>query len=64
MPKMKISKTVKDRLSVTGSGKIMRRRVGQRHKMIHKSQSNKRRGRLAQQVTGKLEKKIRKLLGV
>ncbi len=64
MPKMKISKTVQDRFKVTGSGKVMRRKIGQRHLQSHKSSSNKRRNAHPVQVTGKLEKKLKKLLGI
>ena len=61
---MRISKTIKDRFKVTGTGKILRRKAGQRHLKIHKSKANKRRGKLPIQVIGKFEKKIKKLLGV
>lgn len=64
MPKMKISKTVKDRFKVTGRGKVMRRKIGQRHLMAHKSSANKRRNSHPVQVVGKLEKKLKKMLGI
>ncbi len=64
MPKLKISKTVRDRFKVTGTGKIMRRKIGQRHLKATKSRRNIRRGKEPIQVTGVLEKKLKKLLGI
>ncbi len=61
---MKISKTVADRIKVSANGKLMRRKVGHRHLKIHKSRTNIRRGKEPIQVTGLLEKKIKKLLGI
>lgn len=61
---MKISKTVVDRLKITGGGKVMRRKVGHRHLTSNKRATNKRRAAEPIQVVGKLEKKIKKLLGV
>ncbi len=64
MPNMKIHKTIVDRFKVTGRGKILRRKIGQRHLKIHKSKTNIRRGNRDIQVTGLLEKKLKKLLGI
>ncbi|MCL4390534.1 MAG: 50S ribosomal protein L35 [Patescibacteria group bacterium] len=64
MPKLKISKSVQDRFKVTGSGKIMRRKIGQRHKHAAKRRTNLRRGKEPMVVTGKLEKKLKRLLGI
>ncbi len=64
MPKLKISKTVRDRLRVTASGKIFRRKIGQRHLKGSKRRTNLRRGKEPIQVTGPLRRKIKKLLGV
>lgn len=61
---MKISKTVRDRFKVTGSGKVLRRKIGHRHLIITKSRTNVRRAKRPIQVTGPLEKKVKKLLGI
>ncbi|KKU91912.1 MAG: 50S ribosomal protein L35 [Microgenomates group bacterium GW2011_GWA1_48_10] len=64
MPKQKISKTVKDRFKVTGTGKIIRRKIGYRHLLKSKRKTAIRRAKKPIQVTGALEKKIKKLLGI
>ncbi|MCL4397505.1 50S ribosomal protein L35 [Patescibacteria group bacterium] len=64
MPKMKMSKTVRDRFKVSANGKIMRRKIGQRHLKATKSRANIRRGKVPIQVVGVLEKKLKKLLAV
>lgn len=64
MPKMKISKTVRDRFKVSANGKIMRRKIGQRHLKAAKSRRNIRRGKIPVQVIGIVEKKIKKMLGI
>jgi large subunit ribosomal protein L35 len=56
MPKLKISKTVKDRFKVTGTGKIMRRKSGMRHLMSHMRATAKRRNAKPVEVVGKLRK--------
>lgn len=61
---MKIPKTVRDRFKVTANGKILRRKIGQRHLKSSKTSANARRGKRLVQITGKLEKKIKKLLGI
>ena len=61
---MKTSKTVRDRFKVSANGKIMRRKIGQRHLKASKSRANIRRGKIEVQVVGMLEKKLKKLLGV
>ncbi len=62
MPKMKLSKTVRDRFKVSANGKVMRRKIGQRHLKAAKSRRNIRRGKKGVQVIGVLEKKLKKLL--
>lgn len=42
MPKMKTNKSVASRFKVTGSGKILRRKPGKRHKLTKKSSKRKR----------------------
>lgn len=64
MPKMKISKTIRDRFKVTGTGKILRRKSGQRHLKASKSRANIRRGKKNILVIGKVEKKLKKMLGI
>ena len=61
---MKLSKTVRDRFKVSANGKIMRRKIGQRHLKATKSRSNIRRGKVPIQVIGVLEKKVKRLLKV
>ena len=62
--KMKISKTVRDRFKVTGTGKILRAKTGHRHNIAKKSRANVRRGKVPIEVTGPLKIKIKKLLGI
>lgn len=64
MPKLKISKTVRDRFKVTKNGKILRRKIGMRHLRGSKRRTIIRRGKEPILVTGRLEKKLKKLLGV
>ena len=59
-----MSKTVRDRFKVSANGKIMRRKIGQRHLKATKSRANIRRGKVPIQVVGVLEKKLKKLLAV
>ncbi len=42
MPKMKTNKAVASRFKVTGTGKLVRRRPGRRHKLTKKSSLRKR----------------------
>ncbi len=64
MPKQKISKTVRDRFKITGTGKILRGKIGHRHNISKKSRANVRRGKKPVEVTGVLAKKLKKLLGI
>ncbi len=64
MPKIKIPKSVKDRLKVTGGGKILRRKSGMRHLRSSKSRGNIRRGKIMVRVLGPTRKKVKKLLGI
>ena len=64
MPKLKISKTVRDRFKISAGGKLMRRKIGQRHLKASKSRANVRRGKVPVRVTGVLEKKVKKMLGI
>lgn len=42
MPKMKTNKSVASRFKVTGTGKLVRRRPGRRHKLTKKTSLRKR----------------------
>lgn len=64
MPKIKNSKSVRDRFKVSKNGKIMRRKIGQRHLKSNKRRTNLRRGKEPIQVTGSLEKRLKKLLSI
>lgn len=64
MPKMKISKSVRDRFKITKNGKIIRRKIGHQHLKSNKRKTNLRRAKEPIQVTGSLEKKLKKLLGI
>lgn len=64
MPKIKNSKSVRDRFKISKNGKIMRRKIGQRHLKSNKRRTNLRRGKEPIQVTGALEKKLKKLLSI
>lgn len=61
---MKTTKSVASRFKVTGGGKIMRRKIGQRHLHITKRRTNLRRGKRPIIVTGILRSKVKKLLGI
>lgn len=63
MPKQKTHSGAKKRLRVTGSGKIMRERVNNRHLAEHKSSRRKRRLQMDQVLVGGDRAKARKLLG-
>lgn len=63
MPKMRISKSVRDRFKISKSGKIIRRKIGQRHLKSNKSRTNLRRGKEPIEVKGAMRQKLRKLLG-
>ncbi len=64
MPKMKTTKSAADRFKVTASGKILRAKIGHRHKAMGKSKRNERRGNIPVEVLGVMKKKVRTLLRV
>ncbi|MBI4099535.1 50S ribosomal protein L35 [Candidatus Microgenomates bacterium] len=64
MPKQKISKTIRDRIKITGGGKLIRRKIGMRHLKGSKRATTIRRGKEPIRVTGHLERKLKKLLGI
>lgn len=60
--KPRTHKGASKRFKVTGSGKIMHRGQGARHRITHKAKSAVRRLRRMQIVEGAMGKKIQKLL--
>ena len=60
---MKIKKSVSKRFKVTKRGKVIRGRQYGRHLRINKSKSQKRRHKRPKIMTGKIAKKIKKMLG-
>ncbi|MDO8504083.1 MAG: 50S ribosomal protein L35 [bacterium] len=62
--KMKIRKSVRRRIKVTGTGKLLRRQSFGRHLKASKSGSRSRRLKRSVVVSGKFEKKLRNILGV
>ncbi len=63
MPKNKTHSGAKKRFRVTGSGKIMREKVGHRHLLEHKSSKQKRAMQSDQVVHRDNVKQVRTLLG-
>lgn len=63
MPKNKTHSGAKKRFRVTGSGKIMRERVGVRHLLEHKTSTRKRRLGSDAVVAPADVRKAKKLLG-
>ncbi len=63
MPKLKIRKSVADRFKITKNGKVLRRIMGHRHLKSNKRKTCLYRGKKPILVVGKIEKKIKKLLG-
>ncbi len=61
---MKTTKSAASRFKVSGTGKVIRRKIGQRHLHITKSRSNLRRGKQAIVIHGIQLKKVRRLLGI
>lgn len=64
MPKKKTNKAVASRFKVTGSGKLMRRHPGRRHKLSKKSSQQKRRLGHDALVPETEVKKYKHLMGV
>ena len=62
--KQKTRKSASNRFKVTGSGKIMRRIQNSRHLRIKKSKRAKRNYRHYVEVTGKMARKIKRMLGL
>lgn len=64
MPKMKTNKAVASRFKVTGTGKLVRRHPGRRHKLEKKSSKTKRHLGNPALVDETLVKMYRRKLGV
>jgi large subunit ribosomal protein L35 len=64
MPKMKTQRSAAKRFTITGTGKIRRRKAYRDHLLEHKPTRRTRRlGRLAE-VTGGERRRVKKLLGM
>ena len=64
MPKLKTHKGTAKRVKITGSGKIIRERAFGNHILAKKSKARKRNMKTSATVSGKIEKNIKKALGV
>ena len=63
MPKVKRHSSAKKRFKVTASGKLLRRKAGQAHKLEKKSRKEKRGFRQAEPVAKANRETVLKLLG-
>ncbi len=63
MPKQKTHKSMRDRMKVTGTGKVMRRKAGSSHLMSAMSSKRRRKCRKDVGVPPALARKARILLG-
>ena len=61
--KFKIRKSVVKRFKITRSGKVIRRGAQHRHLAANSSKRSKRRSKVPKEMTGKMAKKIKKMLG-
>ena len=61
--KQKIKKSIKRRIKVTKTGKLLRRGSHVRHLRRKKKKSQVRNQKKPKQITGTWEKKVKKLLG-
>ena len=64
MPRLKTHKGTAKRVKITGSGKIVRERAFGNHILAKKSKARKRNMKTSATVSGKIEKNIKKALGV
>ena len=62
MPKQKTRNSISKRFKVTKTGKVLRRGSGIRHLNVKKSRRRIRRKKVLHQVSGKVAKKLKKLL--
>jgi large subunit ribosomal protein L35 len=61
--KLKTRKSVAKRFKITKTGKVIRRGAQNRHLKANRSKRNTRRSRVPKVVTGRMAKKIKKMLG-
>ena len=61
--KLKTRNSVAKRFKITKTGKVIRRGAQNRHLKANRSKRNARRGKVPKVVTGKIAKKIKKMLG-
>jgi large subunit ribosomal protein L35 len=61
--KLKTRKSVAKRFKITKTGKVIRRGAQNRHLKASRSKRNTRRGKVPKTVTGKMAKKIKKMVG-
>lgn len=64
MPKLKTHKGTSKRVKLTATGKVTRRRAFGGHLLAKKSKSRKRAINTTATITGKIEKNIKRSLGV
>jgi large subunit ribosomal protein L35 len=64
MPKLKTHKGTAKRIKITGSGKLVRERAFGNHILAKKSKARKRNMKTAATINGKINKNIKKALGV
>jgi large subunit ribosomal protein L35 len=64
MPKMKSSRAAAKRFTVTGSGRIKRRKQGKGHMLTAKTRKRKRNLRHATLVNPVDEKRVKRILGI
>jgi len=64
MPKLKTHKGTAKRVKLTGAGKVTRRRAYGGHLLAKKSKSRKRVINTTASISGKIEKNIKRALGV
>lgn len=62
--KQKTSSAAKSRFKITATGKVMRRVQNSRHLRSNKSKRAIRRYHIPVEVTGKIAKKVKQLLGI
>jgi ribosomal protein L35 len=62
--KPRIRKAAKDRFNITGTGMVLRRAQGGRHRFFHTSDTQRRRRKRMYVVEGEFAKKIKQMLGV
>lgn len=64
MPKIKTNKTIKKRVKLTGTGKVMHRKATRAHKLTIKSGARKRAYTLEHTTAKGDSKNIKKMLGI